>query len=105
MNSDSRAETIDDILAVERHAPGMVRVVTLGRCYVVDARDGGCLCPDKQYHNPDMCKHEWAALLATDDSLPTPFFVADDLEMRHDPPFDVELESYQGNQRLTQFKA
>jgi len=80
--SDARAErAYTDVVAVERVAPGMVRVVTWSDAYMVDARDGGCLCPDKQYNDPTRCKHEHAAVVA-DTGLPTPFTVAEDLGSR-----------------------
>ena len=67
-----------DVVAVEDLAPGMKRVVTFGGAYVVDARDGGCLCPDAEY-NPEQgpCKHHLAAMLAERDDLPTPFITTD----------------------------
>jgi hypothetical protein len=68
-----------DVVAVEDLAPGMARVVTFGGAYVVDARDGGCLCPDKEYNDVPMCKHELAAVVADRDDLPTPF-ITEDLE-------------------------
>jgi len=50
-----------------------MRVVTWSDEYYVDARDGGCLCPDKEYNETPMCKHEWAALVADYDHLPAPY--------------------------------
>ena len=72
-----RAENVADVVAVEDLAPGMKRVVTFGGCYTVDARDGGCLCPDKEYREVPMCKHEYAAILADRDDLPTPFLTGE----------------------------
>jgi len=67
---NTRAErALTDVVAVERMAPGMCKVVTFADAYVVDARGEGCNCPDKQYNLPDdetgetTCKHEQAALL------------------------------------------
>jgi len=83
--TDARAErAISDVLAVETVAPGMVRVVTLSDAYVVDARDGGCRCPDKQYQKPPRCKHEHAAMLATTDEYPTPCVTSSDLSGTND---------------------
>jgi len=76
-----RAENLTDVVAVERVAPGLVRVVSWGDAYMVDARDAGCNCPDKLYNDAKVCKHEWAARAATSD-LPTPFSVADSLDQR-----------------------
>jgi len=76
-----RAERVSDVIAVETIAPGMIRVVTWSDAYPVDARDAGCNCPDKQYREVSMCKHEHAALLA-DTELPTPFIVSDNLDER-----------------------
>lgn len=71
--SDRAIRALEDVVAVEQRAPGMVRVVTWSDQYVVDARDGGCTCPDKEYNLEweGRCKHEWAAVLATTE-LPSP---------------------------------
>jgi len=80
--TDARAErALTDVVAVERIAPGLIKVVTWSDAYPVDARDAGCNCPDKQYHAAAVCKHEHAALLA-DTDLPAPFVVADNLSER-----------------------
>ena len=77
---DDRAErALTDVVAVENIAPGMVRVVTWSDAYPVDARDAGCNCPDKEYNDVPMCKHELAAVVADRDDLPTPF-ITEDLE-------------------------
>jgi len=55
-----------------------VRVVTWSDCYVVDARGGGCNCPDKQYNEPGTCNHEYAARLFDGDTVDRPT-VDDDL--------------------------
>jgi len=79
---DDRAErALTDVVAVENIAPGMVRVVTWSDAYPVDARDAGCNCPDKEYRDVPVCKHEYAALLADTDK-PAPFVVSDDLQRR-----------------------
>jgi len=85
-DSEKRAvKALTDVVAVEQYAPGMVRVVTWSDSYIVDARGGGCNCPDKEYniHESDasQCKHEQAAMLydsdmvqslTVDDDLSTP---------------------------------
>lgn len=73
---------LTDVVAVERLGPGMVRVVTWSDAYPVDARDTGCACPDKEYNEVPVCKHEATAILADSDDLPTPFTVTDDLSTR-----------------------
>jgi hypothetical protein len=77
-----------DVLAVERHAPGMVRVVTHSDAYVVDARHETCECPDFEYHldGQGRCKHLYAALRETD-QLNTPVLLGldDDLDTPSDP--------------------
>lgn len=71
---DDRARrALEDVVAVDELGPGLARVVTWGGAYTVDARGEGCACPDKEYHDAPMCKHEWAAALATNDRLPAPF--------------------------------
>lgn len=73
MTDDRAIRAVEDVVAVERMAPGMVRVVTWSDEYTVDARDGGCTCPDQEYNlqGEGRCKHEWAAVLATTE-LPSP---------------------------------
>ena len=63
-----------DVVAVDEIAPGMHRVTSWGGSYVVDARDGGCECPDMTHNDPPggMCKHHWAALMA-DTGMPCPW--------------------------------
>jgi len=78
----ARAErAVTDVVAVETLAPGLVRVVTWGDAYPVDARDAGCNCPDKLHNDAEVCKHEYAAILATTGG-PTPFTVSDNLSER-----------------------
>lgn len=76
--TDRAIRSLTDVAAVEQIAPGMVRVVTWSDCYVVDARGGGCNCPDKQYNEPGTCKHEYAARLFDGDTVDRPT-VDDDL--------------------------
>lgn len=64
---------VEDVLAVDEHAPGMVRVTTWGDSYIIDARGEGCNCPDKKFNHAPRCKHETAAILADYDHLPTPY--------------------------------
>lgn len=73
--SDRAARALEDVVAVEEVAPGLVRVVTWSDAYHIDARGDGCMCPDRQYNlAPDeLCKHQHAAILADYDHLPTPF--------------------------------
>lgn len=87
------ASALEDVVAVERLAPGMVRVVTWSDAYPVDARGEGCMCPDKQYNlGPgELCKHHVAAMLATGD-LPAPFDVVDSLDERPEPETPAESE-------------
>jgi hypothetical protein len=73
MTDDRAVRALTDVVAAEEAAPGLMRVVSWSGEYYVDARDGGCLCPDKEYHDAPMCKHEYAALVADSDHLPTPF--------------------------------
>jgi hypothetical protein len=84
MTTDRAVRALEDIVAVEHVAPGMVRVVSWSDAYTVDARGEGCECPDKEYNldSGDFCKHHYAAILATAGNLPTPFEVSDDLSQR-----------------------
>jgi len=78
-----RAERVfTDVVAVEKVAPQLLKVVTWADAYTVDARDAGCLCPDKEYRGVPRCKHDFAALAADVDWLPNPGIVTDDLSHR-----------------------
>ena len=71
-DSDRAYRALTDVIDVESVAPGMMRVTSWGGSYVVDARDGGCRCPDKEYNAPLRCKHEIAAFMA-DTGMPCPW--------------------------------
>lgn len=73
MSEDRAVRALEDVVAVETLAPGMVRVVSWADAYVVDARGSGCRCPDKEYHDTPTCKHELAAMLSDADRYPTPY--------------------------------
>jgi hypothetical protein len=82
-DSEKRAvKALTDVVAVEQYAPGMVRVVTWSDAYIVDARGGGCNCPDKEYNihesTASSCKHEQAAMLYDSDTVQS-LTVDDDL--------------------------
>jgi hypothetical protein len=66
--TDRAHAALTDVVAVEHHAPGMVRVVSTANSYVVDARHERCECPDYQYRldGQGRCKHLYAALDAVD---------------------------------------
>jgi len=78
--SDRAFRALVDVVAVERMAPGLVRVVTWSDAYDVDARHAGCACPDKEYNldGTELCKHEYAARVATSD-VPAPYGVEESL--------------------------
>jgi len=73
MSEDRAIRAIEDVVAVEDLGPGMARVTTWSDSYVVDMRDGGCNCPDKEFNDAPMCKHEASALLANSDDYPDPY--------------------------------
>jgi len=83
---------LTDVVAVEDHAPGMVRVITMSDVYVVDARHEVCECPDWEYHldGDGRCKHLWHALAVTDQVPPSPLALDDDLEEGPRPLPDFE---------------
>lgn len=72
-HDDRAVRALEDVVAVDKLAPGMVRVTTWSDSYVVDARDAGCACPDKEFNDAPRCKHEQAAIIATSDNYPTPY--------------------------------
>lgn len=73
MTDDRAVRALTDVVAVEEYAPGMARVVTWSDDYILDTRGEGCNCPDKEYHDAPVCKHEYAAMLATNSDYPTPY--------------------------------
>lgn len=81
---------VEDVVAIERIAPGLLQVVTWSDSYPVDAQGAGCNCPDKQYHDAERCKHERACVLATSDNLPAPWDIAEDLDSGPEPLPDFE---------------
>lgn len=99
--NDRVHRALTDVVAVEREAPGMVTVVTWSDAYTVDARDGGCMCPDKEYHDVPMCKHEYAALFATSD-LPAPWDVTESLANRPDTDTTTEPKAMTDGGQLQQ---
>jgi hypothetical protein len=112
MIPEDRAERIDDVVAVEKRAPGVAEVVSFGGSYIVDARGDGCMCKDKEYNlNPgERCKHHAAALLAFSDDLPAPFTVTDNLNNRvatdgGQSMFTVIDHDNDGNERTAETRA
>lgn len=79
--------SLTDVVAVEKHAPGMVRIITISDAYVVDARNEVCECPDFEYNldGDGRCKHLWRALLETD-QLPLAPFVGLDSDLEEPAP-------------------
>lgn len=90
--TDRAVAALEDVVAVERVAPGMVRVVSWSDSYTVDAREGRCECPDQQYNleGDERCKHYLAARLATSDEWPAPWDVVGDLDQGPEPLPDFE---------------
>jgi hypothetical protein len=84
MTSNRAENALADVVAVERMAPGLCRVVTWSDAYPVDVRGEGCNCPDNQYHlTPDeRCKHEVGAMLAMRDDVETPGLAVENLDAR-----------------------
>jgi len=88
------------VAAVERHAPGIVRVVTWSDVHVVDVRHESCDCKDQQYNLGDgeRCLHLWAALDATD-QLPASVdghWLEDDLDERPGLPDFEDFDDPRG---------
>ena len=93
-DADSRAVgAYEDVVAVEKEAPGMVRVVTWSDEYVVDVRHESCECDDMKYNleGEGRCKHLHAARVATEQApAPAPWPLADDLDEGPEPLPDFE---------------
>jgi len=71
--TETRAErALTDVVAVEKLAPGLARVVTWSDAHDVDMRNGGCHCEDKQYNIDGgmHCKHELGAMLFARNDIP-----------------------------------
>lgn len=82
-----------DVVAVEKDAPGVVRVVTWSDQYVVDVRHERCECDDMQHNltGDGRCKHLHAARIATDQApAPAPWPLTDDLSHGPEPLPDFE---------------
>jgi hypothetical protein len=73
-----------DVLAVEHDTDaGVMRILTLSECYTAIPETGQHLCPDKEYHEPPRCKHEYAADATRDQTdVPTGWLVVEDLDDR-----------------------
>lgn len=71
---------LTDVVAVERQALDLVRVVTLSDEHIVDTRHERCTCFDMQYNlqGDGRCKHLWRALLETNTLPASPIFGIDD---------------------------
>jgi hypothetical protein len=83
MNDDRAVRALEDVVAVETLAPGLVRVVTWADAYEVDARGEGCNCPDSKYNlDGGMCKHHFAAMLESSNNFPSPFLTGENLSNR-----------------------
>lgn len=78
---------LTDVVAVEKLAPGMVRVVTVADAYDVDVREGRCTCPDHQYREA-KCKHIRRAEIEADlTPVPIQLGIDDDLDQGdHEEP-------------------
>lgn len=70
---------LTDIVAVDPHAPDMIRVITVSDAHIVDTRDERCTCGDMQYNlqGDGRCKHLWRALLETNQLPVDPIFGLD----------------------------
>jgi hypothetical protein len=84
---DRAASALLDVVAIERMAPGMVRVVTWSDAYTVDVFHERCECPDMKHHldGDGRCKHVHAARLVSEQTdLPAVWDVSDDLSPEPD---------------------
>jgi len=62
--SDRARKAFEDVVAIEKKAPGIFEVVTVTGAYTVDPNLEACRCPDFEYNldGEGRCKHIWAAL-------------------------------------------
>jgi len=105
MIDDDRAlSAFTDVLAVEDTGTGLFRVVTLSDVYTAVPSEGMHLCPDREYHDVDFCKHV-VAVEATRGRLdvPTGWLVVEDLDERTDETFDLDTDGtlFGGRYHLT----
>lgn len=90
MTDDRAIAALEDVVAVEHTAPGMVEVVTVSDAYTVDVREGRCTCPDHQYRDAH-CKHLIRAEIETGQSVvPVIDGLVDDLDQGPEPLPDFE---------------
>lgn len=85
---DRALRAYTDVLAVEWDADhGVARVVTLSDVYTAVPSEGMHLCPDREYHDVDMCKHVFA-LEAVRGRIDAPegWLVVEDLDERPEAP-------------------
>lgn len=93
LNDDEKRalKAFTDVLAVEwDEQAGVARVVTLSDVYTAVPSEGMHLCPDREYHDVEMCKHLWALETVRGKiDAPEGWLVVDDLTDRTEPAFDV----------------
>jgi len=62
---------------------GFARIVTMSDCYSAIPEDGMHLCPDREYHDVDICKHLYALEIVRDQiDAPAGWLVVEDLNER-----------------------
>jgi len=92
-DATSRAvAALEDVVAIEREAPGMVSVVSVSDEHVVDVRGERCDCADMEYNleGEGRCKHLHAARIATDVVDVPGLDLVDDLDVGPEPLPDFE---------------
>ena len=106
IDADRAIRAFSDVLAVEHDDSGFARIVTLSDCYAAVPDEGMHLCPDREYHDTEMCKH-LIALEAVRGRLdiPTGWLTVENLDERTDPEFDIDVPDRIGrNRQLTAFE-
>ena len=93
MIDESRAlSAYTDVLAVEHdEESGVVRIVTISDVYTAIPKEGLHICPDREYHGVDFCKHVVATEITRGNiDVPTGWLVVEDLDNRTEPEFELE---------------
>jgi len=95
INADRALRAYEDVVAVEADDDaGVYRVVTTSDVYTAVPSQGMHLCPDREYHDVDLCKH----LVSVDAvrgrlDIPAGWLTVDDLDDRTDESFDLDTDA------------
>jgi len=108
IDADRAIRAFTDVVAVEWDTDsGVARIVTVSDVYHAVPEEGMHLCPDREYHDIEICKHLVAAEVTRDRiDAPTGWLEVDDFDERTDAPFTLDVPDRMGRDRqLSAFKS